>query len=179
MPSGKECNSYTLHERRLKWLFYKKENFFGLHLRTNEELMGHLAVPAIGYFQVIVLGCIVGSLRVKLHVVCLFYYSGTYYYIRMLFGTVLNCILWTEVMKCFSLWVYRHSFHATTCSTVCRNEACNNVRLFARSFVVMKLVVTFASLFVRLLLRSVWQLTLSGLSLRRSLLYRLHVQIAY
>ena len=72
MPSGKECDSYPLDERRLKCLFYKKENYFILHLRTNEALMGHLAVEATGYFQGIVLGCIAGSLREKL--VCLFYY---------------------------------------------------------------------------------------------------------
>ena len=61
-----------------------------LHLRVNEELIGHQAVDATGYFQVIVLGCIAGSLLENL--VLLLYYSATYHYIQMLFGTVLNCI---------------------------------------------------------------------------------------
>ena len=40
--------------------------------------MGHLAVEAMGYFQVIVVGCKAGSLREKL--VRVFYYSTTYTY---------------------------------------------------------------------------------------------------
>ena len=55
-----------------------------VHLRAKEELMGHLAVAATGYFQLIVLGCIPGSLQENL--VRLFYYFTTYDYVRVLLG---------------------------------------------------------------------------------------------
>ena len=60
-------------------------------MRTNEELMGHLAMAATGYFQDIVLSWVAGSLLHNL--VHLVYCSTTYYCVQMLFRTILNCIL--------------------------------------------------------------------------------------
>ena len=62
--------------------------------------MGRLAVTVTVYFQVIILDLVAGSLRENL--VCLFYYYTIYYYVRILFGTVLNCILYIEAMNCWS-----------------------------------------------------------------------------
>ena len=67
-----------VRRKTIEMTIFQGGNFLSIHLRTNEELMGHLAVAATTYFQVIVLGCIAGSLREN--IIRLFYYSTTYYY---------------------------------------------------------------------------------------------------
>ena len=68
-----------------------RNDYLNIHLSVNEDLMGHLAVAATGYFQDIVLGFVAGSLLENL--VYLFYYYTAFYYVRMLFVTVIPSII--------------------------------------------------------------------------------------
>ena len=61
MRSTKESDSYRLDERRSNWLLYDEVNYLNLQLRTNEELIGRLAVAATGYVQVIILDWVAGK----------------------------------------------------------------------------------------------------------------------
>ena len=73
MRAVKESESYPLDKRGLNWLLYDKEIYLNLqlHVRTNWELIGRLAVAATGYVQVIVLGWVGGEFS---SFILLFYY---------------------------------------------------------------------------------------------------------
>ena len=67
----------------------QQRTLFELTSENKRRTDGASAVAVTGNFRVIVLGWVAGSLWENL--VHLFYYYTTYYYVRMIIGTVLNC----------------------------------------------------------------------------------------